>query len=351
MVTIRLTKGRSARLLKTFPSLAAGACGCADHKQGGLDADQRKARRPSRRGGPERRPDRRDARGAGVGAGRARRIGADRRARGHHDHRGPGAVADELQRGAGARRAGRQGRAAAGRGAAAEGPHGDPAGRRDRQVRRHLAARLHRPRRQRERQPHPGLRPADPGRPHRRRAAALARQGLGDERGRQDLHAASARGPEVVRRRADDRRRLRLLVRGHLQQQGHRADADPGHDARGQARAHRQGRRLHGQFRVRRAVLPVRGADDGRHAHRRRPGGAAVRASAATAPMRPAHYLKQFLPKYAGRRGRGQRRGQGGGLRQLGRAPALQQGLDAQPRAAGARARSAPCSRSTTRPG
>ena len=39
--------------------------------------------------------------------------------------------------------------------------------RRDRQIRRHLAARLHRPRRRRERQPHQRVRPADPGRLHR----------------------------------------------------------------------------------------------------------------------------------------------------------------------------------------
>ena len=31
----------------------------------------------------------------------------------------------------------------------------------------------------------------------------------------------------------------------------------------------------------------------------------------------PGHYLKQFLPKYSSR-GRGQRQGQGGGLRELG---------------------------------
>ena len=167
----------------------------------------------------------------GAGPGLAA-IGPDRQARGHHDHRGPLEVADDVPRGAGAGRVGQAGKAAAGRAAPAGGSDGDPAGARDRQVRRHLAPRLHRPRRQRERQPHPGLRPADPGRPHRQRAAALARQGLEDERGRQDLYALSAQGPEVVGRRAVHRRRLRLLVRGHLQQQGHRADRDPGHDAR-----------------------------------------------------------------------------------------------------------------------
>ena len=96
--------------------------------------------------------------------------------------------------------------------------------RRDRQVRRHLAARLHRPRRRRERQSHQRVRSADPGRLHRREADALARQGMEDERRRQDLHAQPPPRPEMVRRRAVDRRRLRLLVRGHLQQQGHRAD-------------------------------------------------------------------------------------------------------------------------------
>ena len=42
------------------------------------------------------------------------------------------------------------------------------------QLRRHLAARLHRPRRQRERQPHPVLRSPDPGRPHRCRPTPVA---------------------------------------------------------------------------------------------------------------------------------------------------------------------------------
>ena len=259
-------------------------------------------------------------------------------------------MADDLQRGAGAGRAGRQGRAAAGRGAAAEGPHGDPAGRRDRHLRRHLAARLHRPRRQRERQPHPGLGPADPGRPHRRRAAALARQGLGDERGRQDLHAASARGPEVVRRRADDRRRLRVLVRGHLRQQGHRADADPGHDARGQARADRQGRRLHRQFRVRRALLPVRGADDGRHPHRRRPGGAAVR-QAQLRRLR-AGALPQAVPaEIRRRRGRGQRGGAGRRATTTGSPTCTFSRTGRSTPSCRCSGRSGPCSRSTTRTG
>ena len=50
----------------------------------------------------------------------------------------------------------------------------------------------------------------------------------------------------------------------------------------------------------------------------------------------PAHYLKQFLPKYSlGRRG--QRQGQGGRLRELGAVSALQEGLGAQSGAADAR--------------
>ncbi len=43
-------------------------------------------------------------------------------------------------------------------------------------------------------------------------------KGWDDERGRQDLHARSAPRPEMVRRRSLHRRRLRLLVRGHLRQ-------------------------------------------------------------------------------------------------------------------------------------
>ena len=124
----------------------------------------------------------------------------------------------------------------------------------------------------------------------------------------------------------------------------------PDMSPQGQARADRQGRRLHRQLRVRRALLPVRGADDGRHPHRRRPGGAAV----GEAQLRRlcAGPLPQAVPaEIRRRRGGGQCRRQGGRLRQLGRLPALQEGLDAQSRAAGARARSGPCSRSTTRPG
>ena len=62
------------------------------------------------------------------------------------------------------------------------------------------------------------------------------------------LHAVPAQGHEVVRRRAVHRRRLHVLVRGHLQQQGARPDADAGDASARQARQHGQGRRDHRRF-------------------------------------------------------------------------------------------------------
>ncbi len=104
----------------------------------------------------------------------------------------------------------------------------------------------------------------------------VGRPRLGAERGRQDVHAVPAQGHEVVGRRALHRRRLRVLVRGPLLEQGDRADADRRHAAAGQARPRGQDRRHHGPVPVRRAVLSVRGHDGRRHADRRRPVGAAV---------------------------------------------------------------------------
>ena len=89
-----------------------------------------------------------------------------------------------------------------------------------RQIRRHLAARLPRTGRQRERQPRPlGRQAAVLGR-DRHQDRAQRRQGLGDERGRQAHDDFPAQGHEVVRRRAVHRRRFRVLVRGHVSEQG-----------------------------------------------------------------------------------------------------------------------------------
>ena len=63
------------------------------------------------------------------------------------------------------------------------------------------------------------------------------------------------------------------------------------------------------------------------------------------------HYLKQFHPKYVPAASTPPTEGQGRELRQLGRAPAFQEGLDAQPGAAVLGAVEGRCSRSTSRPG
>ena len=275
------------------------------------------------------------ARPALLGAGRARRIRAGGRAR---RSEGPArrAAPGQARRGADAGRAGQGGQAAAGRAARARRAAGHPAGARDRQVWRHLAARLHRPRRRRERQPHQRLRQAAVLGLHRHRDRALGRARLGAECRRQDLHPVPAQGHEVVGRRAVHRRRFRVLVRGPLLEQGDRADADRRHAAAGQARPRGQDRRHHGPVPVRRAVLPVRGHDGRRHADRRRPVGAAV----AEVHLRRlfAQALSVAVPAQEQLGRRGQRQGQGGRLRELGAVPALQEGLVAQSRAADARA-------------
>ena len=114
---------------------------------------------------------------------------------------------------------------------------------RDRQVRRHLAARLHRPWRRRERQPDHGDRQADLRGLHRHQARA----GRGQELG---AHATAARRSRFSLRKgqkwsdgaAVHRRRLDVLVRGHLPEQGLTVpvrtaemsiNGKPGHDGEG----------------------------------------------------------------------------------------------------------------------
>ena len=224
---------------------------------------------------------------------------------------------------------------------------------RDRQVRRHLAARLHRPRRRRERQPHQ-RRPTSccSGTPTGTKIVPVRRQGLRAERRRQDLHAVPAQGHEVVGRRAVHRRRLHVLVRGHLPAtrtscRRRSPDMSPQRQARqASVKVDETTVRSSSTSRIS-CSMDMHGR---RHADRRRAGGAAVAASSASAPMRPAHYLKQFLPKYSSVEAVNAR-AKAGGLRQLGADAALQEGLGAQPRAAGARPVEDACSRSTPRPG
>ena len=93
------------------------------------------------------------------------------------------------------------------------------------------------------------------------------------------------------------RGRLRLLVRGHLPEQGPDSHALGGHGHQRQAGRDREGRHLHGAVQVPRALLhaPRRAG----RLHRPRPGQASARI-AAWAAYAPAHYLKQFHPKYVG---------------------------------------------------
>ena len=146
---------------------------------------------------------------------------------------------EELQGGAGARRAGQAGQAAAGRAAPARRSRWCSSRlKRDRQVRRHLAARLLGPGRRRERQPHQRLRQAPVLGLHRHQDHARRSPRaweMSDDGKTITRHAAQ--GHEVVRRRAVHRRRFRVLVRGHLRQQGHRADRHRRHVAQRQARA------------------------------------------------------------------------------------------------------------------
>ena len=113
------------------------------------------------------------------------------------------------------------GKLPAGREARARGAAGRQAGPRDRQVRRHLAPWLHRAGRRRERQPH-RLDRQDPllGL-HRapRSCPCVAKSWKISDDGRHD-HDHAAQGPQVVGRRAVHRRRLHVLVRGHLPEQG-----------------------------------------------------------------------------------------------------------------------------------
>ncbi len=269
-----------------------------------------------------------------AGPDLAQPVGTCGRAAGAEHCHGPGPVAQDLpgSADAGGARQGRQ--AATGRRACPGGADGSEAARRGRQVWRHLAARLHRSRRRRERQPHQRLRQAALLGLYRQQDRAVGRQGLEDERRRQELHALAEEGHALVGRRALHRRRLRLLVRGPLLEQGDRADADRRHGPAGQARPGGQGRRDHRPLRVRRPLFSLRGDDGRRHADRRRPVGAAVPEIHLRRLF--ARALPQAVPAQIFHARRGQRESQGCGLRELGAVPALQEGLVAQSRIADA---------------
>ena len=82
-------------------------------------------------------------------------------------------------------------------------------------------------------------------------------------------------------------------------------------------------------------------------------GGQAVRQSdkRSYGAYAPAHYLKQFLPKYAGGEDAANAAAQGGGLRQLGRATCTSRRTGRSTPSCRCSGRSGPCSRSTTRTG
>ena len=166
---------------------------------------------------------------------------AGRRGGRHRSRPGP----QELQGGAGARRAGQGRQAPAGPGAHRPGPPRRQAPPRDRQVRRHLAPRLHGPLRHVQRPPRRPERQAPLLGLHRDQDRPQHRPGLGGQPGRQGHHALAAPRDEVERRGALHRRRLRLLVPGHVPEQG--ADPRPPHgdDHQRQAHHHREGGRHH----------------------------------------------------------------------------------------------------------
>ena len=155
-------------------------------------------------------------------------------------------------------------------------------------------------------------------------------------------------GHEVVRRRAVHRRRHHVLVRGHLPEQG------PGADAVGRMAINGKPGTIEKVDDHHRAVqfpepyfmFPdvLAGSTDRRWP---RVGARYV----GLGGYAPAHYLKQFHPKYA-EPGRSRQAGEGGEVRQLGAdVPEAQERLAAQPRAARSSRPGRRSRRSTRRPG
>ena len=204
----------------------------------------------SRGGGPHRR-----RRRGGAGAGHRQEL-ADRQARGAGGRDRPREVPQDPEGGAAARGAGQGRQAAAGGRARRPGPAGHQAAARDRQVRRHVARRLHGPGRLLERLPLLlGAGPPDVLGLHGRQGRAEPRPGPRDAGRRARVARAPAPRHEVERRQAVHRRRLRVLVRGHLPEQGPRPHAVGGHGHQRQAGRDREGRHPHGAVQVPRALL------------------------------------------------------------------------------------------------
>ena len=126
-------------------------------------------------------------------------------------------------------------------------------------LRRDLAPRLHRAVRLLERPPRRPERQAPLLRLHRHQDRPEHRPRLGGQPRRQGHDAPPAAGHEVERRAAVHGRRLRLLVRGRLPEQGARADAADGHDDQRQADRDQEGGRRHRAVRLpRRLLRPAR---------------------------------------------------------------------------------------------
>ena len=197
-----------------------------------------------------------DAGATRPGAGRPRRIRAGRRAR-----RGQGASATRRGRRSSARRRcwPSWSRPASCRRSSSACPTSRWCSSRCNEIgtlRRHLAARLHRPGRRRERQPHQRLRQArcsgtSPAPRSCRRVAASWE--LSDDGKTFTLFLRKGmKWSDGAPFTADD---FVFWFEDIYSQQGDRADADRRHAAARQARPDRQGRRHHGPVRVRRAVL------------------------------------------------------------------------------------------------
>ena len=129
-------------------------------------------------------------------------------------------------------------------------------------------------------------------------------------------------------------RRLHVLVQRHLPQQEHRPHAVLRVPDQRQGREDAQGRRLHRRLRISRALCLLRLS--ARRAARAIGGGLATRGAFQNwgGAYAPAHYLKQFLPKYSSEDAVN-KKAKDAGLRQLGVAAAQPVQLGAQPRAAG----------------
>ena len=246
----------------------------------------------------------------------------------------------------------RQGREApAGGRAHRPGPAGDQAAARDRQIRRHLAQRLHRARRFLERLPLLlGTRSPDVLGLHGRQGPAEHRQGPGDAGRRPRVARAPAPRDEVERRQAVHVGRLRVLVRGHLPEQGPRPHAVGADGHQRQAGRDREGRHEYRAVQVPRAVL---------HAPRRPRARPTACARPPPAPRRcgpgpgscnrpggpglrlPRHgglrarALPQAVPPEVRGPGRGRKEGEGREVRQLGAHVPHQERLGAQPGPAG----------------